>query len=901
MEGSGLRKGAKITVGTSMRNKRNKSITPAELKSKMLPRELRPNRSALKIGGDGIVHLAPDLVVPESVGWKAYGLSTLPTEWVPTYFVIGALGIELSDPELHTCVGDALGRTSISSERIMVRSSGTEETMRDRGQLTSEVCPKNKIVSTVRRLSRALIGELNGKVHWIVQPYLPPAMKGHLSNERHLSYEHRDWIAEIEGQAERQGYTSKIAIRRWRDGVDLPDLDLSCVSEAQVTLRLRKVAKWATAFGCRVHFEWVWDGKTIWIVQADHAEDESGIDPTALSPDDIPEVSPAALSAFIVADDHHFDNIRKLRNAKQYSELGYQMPQFYVLQDAAILKSLLQGEMPAALQQDLRELTKRPLVIRTDVNGFTNDKPEMLPRSDELRSADEANAWLLNEFRQDIEKSNLQSTSLCLVAHHFIPSIASAWARAEPGRRLVRIESLWGLPEGLYWYSHDTFEVDTQPGVPYTPTGPRYSLRERRRYKGTFVGPDKDGRWIPCHTAVPYDWHRSIKRRKWIFEIASTTRILADLEGHPITLMWFIDNDKRATKHSVLPWYHERSLLEDQPKAAPRKKFAISQDHTIEKRKDWEKFKQYVRGGTRFERIVVKPTDPSLIRNREFVNELARFASDYSIVVELAGGVLSHAYYALKRAGAQVECVDLFGADEDIVEYNKVVRDKIPEVIEGRGERVDVVQLRGDALLLGLRQKLVEEAYETLDAKTGEEIVVELADVEEVLTAIAGALRTGKRRIERECSEKRKRRGGFEGGYMLRKTATPHSLSAPATPSKDHELSLAPKLELHQVIADPLEIPIAEPYRRPDLRSVGQEIEKLFTFETELNKAGTAKETVSFDLPLGSDATRAFALSIEFTRKGAVIRGNVRLRVQPKQMRLMASDKQLTLGLGEEK
>jgi predicted house-cleaning noncanonical NTP pyrophosphatase (MazG superfamily) len=280
---------------------------------------------------------------------------------------------------------------------------------------------------------------------------------------------------------------------------------------------------------------------------------------------------------------------------------------------------------------------------------------------------------------------------------------------------------------------------------------------------------------------------------------------------------------------------------------------------------------------------------------------LARFASDHNIVVELAGGVLSHAYYALQRAGAQVECVDLFGADEDIAEYNKVVRDRIPAAIEQRGEKVEVVKLRGDALVLGLRQKLVEEAYEALDARGGEEIVLELADVEEVLNAIVGALRIDSRRVERERTEKRRRRGGFDGGYMLRKTATRHSLSMPPTAPKDPSLPIPPSMELQQVIASPSEIPVTGSYRRPDLRTVGQETEKLFTFETELNKVGTAKETVAFDLPLGRDDVRGFTLSIEFSRRGAAVRGSVRLRAQPKQMRLTVPEAQLKLDLGGDK
>ncbi|MCI0711669.1 MAG: nucleoside triphosphate pyrophosphohydrolase [Chloroflexi bacterium] len=57
-------------------------------------------------------------------------------------------------------------------------------------------------------------------------------------------------------------------------------------------------------------------------------------------------------------------------------------------------------------------------------------------------------------------------------------------------------------------------------------------------------------------------------------------------------------------------------------------------------------------------------------------------------------------------------------------EYNKLVRDNIPEIIAANGQ--------------ALRQKLVEEAQEVLQAKP-DELVNELADVYEVLDALIAA------------------------------------------------------------------------------------------------------------------------------------------------------------------
>jgi len=376
--------------------------------------------------------------------------------------------------------------------------------------------------------------------------------------------------------------------------------------------------------------------------------------------------------------------------------------------------------------------------------------------------------------------------------------------------------------------------------------------------------------------------------------------LIADREKKSTAVMWFIDNDKRATRHAVLPWFHSPSELGEGPKASPRNTLSISRDFRIERQSHWADLQRVVNAGHRIERVVVKPTDPFLIRNREFAEDLAQFAAKNNIVVELAGGVLSHAYYVLQRNGAQVECIDLFGADEEVVEYNKVVRDKVPDVIENRGEKVEIVQLTGDALLAGLRLKLVEEAYEALDAVGGDNLIAELADMQEVLNAIANALQLAKGEVEKARIEKSKKRGGFERGYMLRRTATPRSLSTDA--SIEHRESSFPRdplLSITPVISNADEIPINAPYRRPDLRNLEQETEKLFVFAIELNRVGIVKESILFELPLDGEK-HGFTFTLEFSRIGVVMRGNVRLRVRPKQLSLPVSDAQLPLDFSEE-
>jgi predicted house-cleaning noncanonical NTP pyrophosphatase (MazG superfamily) len=866
-------------------------------RAKLPERRLEPLNPIIYVDAGAVRTLTREDISPEQVGWKAYGLSALPQEWVPKFLVISADSFTsaTAEKQLADVLDGALSQVGIKGALVMLRSSGTGETIAHRGRLASTVCAPRDTAPAIRKVIETLPQSIQGRVHWVVQEYVQPQRQGHLSNERHVSYEKRDWVAEVEPR-ESPAYSMPIAIRRWRDGARISSPSLDCTSEIEISFCLKRVAMWAESLRSRMHFEWVWNGSALRVVQADIADLTGGVDPHRLVPDEIPTIAVDDLSSFKTATEKEYQAYGKLRNARLYRALGYEMPTFYVLDAPKQLKAILGGALPEGVRRDLEKLTKRPLILRTDGRNIPIEKREMLPRSDELRTVAEAEAWLINSFRTRIRDSALEDSSLCLLGHHFIPSIASAWARAEPGRRFVRIEALWGLPEGLYWYSHDTYEVDTRdvtlrPAKPGTKVN--YGVSERKRFKGTFVAPDSDGNWIPYQTKVPFDWRSCVSKRSWLFEIAHTTRLIADHEQYPAAVMWFIGNHPASASHSVLPWFHNRSPMSETPKrAAPRRKLTIAGDFQLRTTSDWDDLRRLVGNGKRFERAIVEPTDHLLIRNRDFVRELASFAKQNKIVIELAGAVLSHAYYILQREGAPVECTDLFGTEEDVVEYNKLVRDKIPAIIEARGERVEIVRLSGDALISALRQKLVEESLEALDAKSGDDLVGELADVEEVISGLRHALRLTETQIESERVDKEKRRGGFRKGYMLTKTSTPHSL--PRIKPSDATLNLDLSGGGAATISRSEDIPSSAIYRRPDLRHVEDEVEKIFAFETEIRKVTGLEETVNFSLPINSDgSSREFSLTVEIRRKGPSLRSTVRLRVRPSQLVLDFPDSQL--------
>jgi predicted house-cleaning noncanonical NTP pyrophosphatase (MazG superfamily) len=345
--------------------------------------------------------------------------------------------------------------------------------------------------------------------------------------------------------------------------------------------------------------------------------------------------------------------------------------------------------------------------------------------------------------------------------------------------------------------------------------------------------------------------------------------------------MWFVDNHKDASIHRVLPWYHQPSESLSSPKAAPRHKIKGTTDFVIKTGEEWAQFQRDVESGKKVERVIVQPSEPNLVRNPSFAEQLGELAASKGFVVQLAGGILSHAYYILRRKGAEVECVDLFGTSEDIVEYNKLVRDRVPEVITNRGERAETSQLVGDALILALRRKLVEEAYEALDAKSGDDLVGELADVQEVIRGMIAALQIPASQLLTQRREKRKRRGGFDRGLMLLKTASPQSLSPKSSDATLFDREAHSENTRAKTIRDVANLPVDPFYRRPDLRHVEEHIEKQITFEVTANQAEQIAETFNFAMPVNRELEIPFSLDIELKRTGSVFRGTVRLRPNP--------------------
>ncbi|MDD7811576.1 nucleoside triphosphate pyrophosphohydrolase [Mycobacterium sp. CSUR Q5927] len=97
----------------------------------------------------------------------------------------------------------------------------------------------------------------------------------------------------------------------------------------------------------------------------------------------------------------------------------------------------------------------------------------------------------------------------------------------------------------------------------------------------------------------------------------------------------------------------------------------------------------------------------------------------------------------------------------------KLVRDKIPDLIRASGRIPDVRVLDDAAYRSALHDKLLEEAAELREAVTTDEVVAEIADVLEVLTAIAVLQSVSLGDLAAAAERKRSERGGFVQRWWL--------------------------------------------------------------------------------------------------------------------------------------
>ena len=103
---------------------------------------------------------------------------------------------------------------------------------------------------------------------------------------------------------------------------------------------------------------------------------------------------------------------------------------------------------------------------------------------------------------------------------------------------------------------------------------------------------------------------------------------------------------------------------------------------------------------------------------------------------------------------------------DEIKKYNKLVRDKIPQIIENNGATSTTHIASDEEYNKKLKEKLSEEVTEFLEDSNPEE----LADILEVILALSSSLGVNKEELEQIRKEKAEKRGAFKEKIILDET-----------------------------------------------------------------------------------------------------------------------------------
>ncbi|AGT32414.1 phosphoribosyl-ATP pyrophosphohydrolase [Geobacillus genomosp. 3] len=99
--------------------------------------------------------------------------------------------------------------------------------------------------------------------------------------------------------------------------------------------------------------------------------------------------------------------------------------------------------------------------------------------------------------------------------------------------------------------------------------------------------------------------------------------------------------------------------------------------------------------------------------------------------------------------------------------YNKLVRDRIPAIIEQAGKTSTTRILGDEEYRKELQKKAFEELEEYVQAETDEAALEELADVLEIIHALAQCHGASIEQVEQIRAEKAEKRGGFQEKIFL--------------------------------------------------------------------------------------------------------------------------------------
>jgi predicted house-cleaning noncanonical NTP pyrophosphatase (MazG superfamily) len=633
-----------------------------------------------------------------------------------------------------------VGNLGSTQGRVLVRSNAITEDLSQRGRFRS--LGTNSSLSDVLTAVASMVRENRASpMRPILQPAIEPAIVGHMSNERRVSQFRDSWLVEWSSRP------SDILLQqrlRARQAQNWPSI-LAARTEAEVNGRLRLVAGYLKNTQCRWHCEWVWDGTRVWIVQVD------SIPSTALGEADSyllsseawsPDFEPAA-PQFV-----HFSSLpsqtwKKLRRPKTFLDAGLPSANVFVLPANEWLEGSSSRQM--LIEADLKRLLNERVVIRTDIADSIPHEDLLLPTSPATKDFQE-----LVRYMRDaacwFEKNGIPPSSWAYLFAYLVPARASAMVHAYPAGRRVRVDAIWGYPDGLLYLAHDSYFYDTKT----------HEIITKKRYKGTCLLAEGDG-WIPMTVGTPLDWAPTLNNDE-VQTLAQWGLRLSNHLNHEIQLMALAKIAGIRGPSACLPWHYNtltiptyRESLESLPLAG----------NYIEIRNedDLNSLANHAASDLGKIAIRIKP-DPTLLRSAAFLRQTAATAARLKLPLLCEGSLLAHAYYIMDAEGATVIPITTVEPPSASDVHHKIVRDNIPVIIEQAGSLARVTRV--DRAIAGplLAQKLIEEAFEVFNAPR-EALSGELCDVLDVVDALREHAGISAELLERRRDQKNQERGGF--------------------------------------------------------------------------------------------------------------------------------------------
>ncbi|MDK2956245.1 MAG: hypothetical protein PWQ57_1741 [Desulfovibrionales bacterium] len=871
------------------------------------PSPLKPTKNIVFITSNSCTRISPSKIRKSKIGAKAFGLACLPPHWTLPFLVISDSlfqqykeafsnkGLDIVTTWSKKLFYAAVEHGIAPNDKIIIRSSACDEDLPTKGEYYSNTGTLSEIATPLSQCLDKLLTDNalpTNKIPLILQkhPNIVSA-KGHLSNERRFAKEMRDWAIEFEKPKDLAGHNERISLRSWRRNKSKevnPEIILACKNFFNLPKILEDAAAWALSKQSRIHFEWIWDGDCVYLVQADEALEVDGIHPRTLkvkAQQALPEYTPRCLSVVNPTEKFSYN---KIFNVYQYNKLGLPTTRFYILQDRKAILDLTIGNVSCDLAYDISVLSGLSLVIRMDVTSQDKRIRQLLPRTNEVRNLASALSWFA-EQKNEIHK--LVEHGLALIFHNFIPAAASAFAYAVPNARKVQIEALWGLPEGLYYFSHDKYIVDTRSNHLSNLTTNDYSkffIEKKINFKNLFVTPDDEGKWVTKNLHSSFGWGGTITDKSTLASIAHATRMIAEEAQEPLSVMWLVGVDQSISKNGILPWYHEPAdINQRQPRTSYKPKTLFDKGIEIKNVADLERLEIEVQNKTTMLRYIsIQPREDRLLRDKLVLKRIGECAKKIDAVIYLEGGILSHAYYQLVKTDAHVQVALPFGATDNRINFDKLVRDYIPSKIEEGGEQVKKAKFSGEYLLRLLKDKLVEECFEVLDANNHESIIEELADVNEVIDTILKTINSNRHELAEYQENKAQKAGGFSEGYVLLETTNP----LPTSKQKDSSGMLPTStISNTSIIKDANIYDILEKGRKVkkwhDRRLHSPETEDLFSLEVPVVKDFWEEETPeTFFAIFKGYAVRAKVMG---RRQGAKLKIRFSVYTIPKQLSLL--------------